>query len=219
MSNMFLPSITIAEPSPDMLRAIASVLEQESIVITLNRKDVVDRIEQGLQDAELVEKARAALLVDEDEDETSTTQDNPLGNESTVFAKPASGRPRGRPKKQPEVVSASVGGVPAEIVAQTPTTVKSIVPVNPVVEMPNGVVLNAPVVHETVGTAAAPVAEAKPITLAGAVADYANAFKIAALSALAKKEGVIRFTELPEARQSTLAQEMTRAVILGVALV
>lgn len=179
--------VMLYDASPEMLRAVAAIAAQESVVVNLSRKDVVAAIEKGLAEAP--------------EPQSSTTQDNPLGNESSAFAAPAP-KKRGRPAKNPELNAETPD---PEILPEAPAPV----PVNPVVTMPNGVVLNAP--------AAAPAEVSALPPLAQVVADYAKAFQIAGLSALAKREGVTKFSELPEDRQTTLKREMLDAISLGVA--
>jgi hypothetical protein len=198
--------------SPDAIRKLAEVLELEQasypeprgVVATI--EGVAQKLGHAVGKQTMVEAAVSGV-VDHVIPGVSTTQGNPLGNESSAFATTAP-KKRGRPPKNPE---ANVETPDPEILPGAPAPV----PVNPVVTMPNGVVLNAPV--ETPTASAAAPAPAELPTLAQVVADYAKAFQIAGLSALAKREGVTKFSELPEDRQATLKREMLDAISLGVA--
>jgi hypothetical protein len=173
-------NLMLESPSPAMLRVIADQLERENTPSA--HYDEEPRVKPSTPESVV----------------SSTTQENPLGHEGSVFATTVP-KKRGRPPKNPALDAETPD---PEILPPEPVAVK------PVVTMPNGVVLNAP--------EPAPVVAAEP-TLAQAVADYAKAFQIAGLSALAKREGVSKFSELPAERQTVLIREMTDAVSLGVA--
>jgi hypothetical protein len=206
-------------PSPAMLRLVAEQLEKEAELA-----DVEARFK--MRDDETLVKAARAALFEPREVLRHTIPGLPVDGEDSetpdpeiLPPKPTGARPRGRPKKTVEPVIRNDTEQAKSLGFQSNVEMIVSTPVTPVVTMPNGVVLNAPslVASGTVDITALPPAHSTPtITLAGAVADYANAFKIAGLSALAKREGVAKFTELSEARQADIAQEMMQAVALGV---
>lgn len=207
----FIQNLSLTDPSPNVLRAIADAIEADRVVVvqgtfaprvTTSTTHAVGPVVNFTAVPEAVVAAVNGIPV-------STTQDNPMGNESTVFAAP---KRRGRPPKSqgptqfvsgPDESTDHIARGELEEIAPGETLVVATMPMDIVNNTNQTIRVIAPIVPDTAA-------------MHKALEAYVGAFKIAGAKALLSREGVAKLGELSDERKAVVVQEMRDAVASGV---